>query len=463
MTRLRAAAGARTGMMLITFAAFGMVVLIFLLQRRGMFSSLHALFSHFSIRIKALERHQPNLRQLDDQIYAFYHRDRTRFFQTTAVFLLGWLADAIEVYVVCHLLGLPLVWTEAIAIESFISVAKALGIFVPGALGVQESGVVLLFEIFGLPAPVAVAYAIVRRGRETVLCPGGRGAALFRGSIVQARARSCGQGIGHRMNTPEPRNRHSTMPAIQAIIYAAGVGMRLKSAFGNKPKILLEFAGKTLLERHLQCLREVGIGRLTLVSGYQHQLIKQALLPLRRLYGLEIQQLINPDYTEGSILSLATSIPVLQAIAPNQPVLLMDGDVLYPAEVLRRLVDSPQRTALLIDREYSTADDDPVLVPINNGRPFDFVKKWRGEAEQIGESIGFFKVSPEDLPELITLTRSLSAGQGRSASYDDVLRKLVQAGRFGHEDVTGLPWTEIDFPVDVERANREVLPAIERL
>jgi choline kinase len=250
---------------------------------------------------------------------------------------------------------------------------------------------------------------------------------------------------------------------MQAIIYAAGVGMRLKSVFDHRPKILLEFAGKSLLERHVQCLRENGIGRLTIVSGYRQELIQQALPHLRQGYGMEIQQLINPHYTEGSILSLETSIPVLETLVRNQPALLMDGDVLYPAEFLRRLVDSPQRTALLIDRDYSTTDDDPVLVPIANGRPFDFIKKWQGEAEQIGESIGFFKVSPDDLPDLISFTRSMSAGNGRSASYDDVLRKLVQAGRFGYEDVTGLPWTEIDFPWDVERATTEVLPAIEKL
>jgi choline kinase len=250
---------------------------------------------------------------------------------------------------------------------------------------------------------------------------------------------------------------------MEAIIYAAGIGMRLKSVADNRPKILMEFGGKSLLERHVQCLRETGISRLTIVTGFRQELIQQALPPLRQAYDMEIQQLINPHYTEGSILSLEVSIPVLQALGQNQPALLMDGDVLYPAEFLRRLADSPHPTALLIDRDYSTDDDDPVLVPIANGRPFDFIKKWRGEAEQIGESIGFFKVSPDDLPDLIRFTQSLSAGNGRSASYDDVLRKLVQAGRFGHEDVTGLPWTEIDFPGDVERATLEILPAIEKL
>jgi glycosyltransferase 2 family protein len=166
LSLLPAKTGARAGLILVTLAAFGLAGLIFLLQRRGMFSTLHDLASRLSIRRPAWEKSRAKLRQLDDQIYAFYRHDRTRFFQTTAAFLAGWLSDSIEVYVVCHWLGLPLGWTQAIAIESFISVAKAVGILVPGAWGVQESGIVLTFAAFGLPAPIAVAYAIIRRGRE---------------------------------------------------------------------------------------------------------------------------------------------------------------------------------------------------------------------------------------------------------------------------------------------------------
>jgi uncharacterized membrane protein YbhN (UPF0104 family) len=124
------------------------------------------LFSRLSIRIKIFERNDARLHQLDEQIYTFYRRDRGRFFRVTLVYLLGWLADALEIYVVCSLLGLPLSWSEAIAIESFVSVAKAVGIFVPAAVGVQETGILLLFQLFGLPAPIGVAYALLRRGRE---------------------------------------------------------------------------------------------------------------------------------------------------------------------------------------------------------------------------------------------------------------------------------------------------------
>jgi choline kinase len=140
----------------------------------------------------------------------------------------------------------------------------------------------------------------------------------------------------------------------------------------------------------------------------------------------------------------------------------MDADVLYPAPMLERLIRSTHPTALLVDREYSTEDDDPVLVPVKEGRPFEFQKKWTGTADFVGESIGFFKIGSGDLAMLIAETHARSAGAEVRDSYDDVLRAMVLADRFGYEDVTGVPWTEIDFPDDLTRARDEVLPRIER-
>ncbi len=248
---------------------------------------------------------------------------------------------------------------------------------------------------------------------------------------------------------------------MKAILYAAGIGKRLEKQFCKRPKVLLEFGGKTLLEWHLQRLVEAGISELVVVTGYCQDQLEAALRRGGERAGIRTSTRHNADFTEGSVLSFAASLPDLESA--TEPLLLMDADVLYPAEMLRRLIRSPHPTALLIDREYSTADDDPVLVPIRGGRPFDFVKKWQGEAEQIGESIGFFKVASSDLPPLISATRQRCSGEGRKDSYDDVLRELVRVGRFGCEDVTNLPWTEIDFPADVERAEREVLPAIQKL
>ena len=244
---------------------------------------------------------------------------------------------------------------------------------------------------------------------------------------------------------------------MKAIICAAGRGVRLGA---DSPKVLLEIGGRTLLEWHAIRLGEVGVTEVALVTGYLREQIEVVLPEISARHGMRIRELVNERFHEGSVLSLAAALPEIEG--NREPVLLMDADVLYPAQMLERLIRSAHPTALLLDRKYSTEDDDPVLVPVKDGRPFEFRKNWTGEADFVGESIGFFKIGPDDLPLLIEQTLARSAGSDVRDSYDDVLRAMVLADRFGFEDVTGLPWTEIDFPGDFVCARDEVLPRIER-
>ncbi|MSU36629.1 MAG: hypothetical protein EXS36_16325 [Pedosphaera sp.] len=247
---------------------------------------------------------------------------------------------------------------------------------------------------------------------------------------------------------------------MNAFIYAAGRATRLGPAYANSPKILIEIGGRSLLDWHIQRLASVGVRKIFIVTGHVRKAVASVLPALRSAHNVELDELVNLDFNEGSVLSVAASLPLV--LACDCPVLMMDGDVLYPSEMLRRLIDSQHPTCLLMDCNYSTEDDDPVLVPMRGGQPFDFSKGWRGEADHVGESIGFFKISPADFPLLAEETRRRAAGAGRRDSYDDVVRTMVVAGRFGAEDVTGLPWTEVDFPKDVEFARSKVLPAIQR-
>ncbi len=245
---------------------------------------------------------------------------------------------------------------------------------------------------------------------------------------------------------------------MKAFIYAAGRATRLGAEFAKKPKILIEIGGRTLLEWHAMRLAENGIREIAVITGHERAQIAETLPLLETKYGVKVNEIFNPDFTEGSVLSFHISMP--EALSTGKSVLLMDGDVFYPTELLESLIKSPHPTALLVDRHFSTTDDDPVLVPMRGGRPFEFLKRWRGEAEQLGESIGFFKTSPADLQFLAEDAARRSVGQGRLDSYDEVLRAGVKAGRFHAEDITGLPWTEVDFPADVEYARDYVLPTI---
>ena len=44
--------------------------------------------------------------------------------------------------------------------------------------------------------------------------------------------------------------------------------------------------------------------------------------------------------------------------------------------------------------------------------------------------------------------------------HEEVYPELLEGVEVGFERVDGMPWTEIDFPADVARAEREVLPRI---
>src|SRR6266566_7383094 len=242
---------------------------------------------------------------------------------------------------------------------------------------------------------------------------------------------------------------------MKAIIYAAGRGTRLRL---DTPKILLEFGGRTLLEWHALRLREAGVREVVLVTGHLREQVAETLPGICDRYDLAVREIVNPRFHEGSLLSLKASLPEIEN--SSEPVLLMDADVFYPTGMLDRLIKSANGTALLLDREFSTDDDDPMLVPVKNGRPIDFRKQWSGDADFAGESIGFFKIAPADFPLLIKETHARSGGSSCADSYDDVLRTLVLRGRFGCEDVTGLQWIEIDFPADVIRARKQLVPAI---
>ncbi len=126
---------ARLGMLAITALATCIVISLFWLQQRGMFRTLVSL-----VPMRALTSRAESLGQLDDRIFEFYRKDRRHFLLSTATYFAGWLADSLEILLVSHLLGMPIDFSQALAVEAFISVAKALGIFVPGRSACKRAG-----------------------------------------------------------------------------------------------------------------------------------------------------------------------------------------------------------------------------------------------------------------------------------------------------------------------------------
>ena len=238
---------------------------------------------------------------------------------------------------------------------------------------------------------------------------------------------------------------------MKAVILAAGVGKRLGAVTGNRPKCLLEIGGRSLLVRYLDALLEAGIKSAVLVVGHQQELIRAAIGDAYR--GLAVRYVVNNQYRRGSLYSLWLARAVF-----DEDLLIMDADVLCPASFVRRLVDSPHPNAILID-EAVRQDSEERMAVIRGGRITALTKQLPPQPpELLGEGVGFLKVTRRDSEAMVAAMEPFVTRGDLDMEYEDTWEAFFRAVPVGYEKVGGQPWIEIDFPEDITRAEREVLP-----
>jgi choline kinase len=238
---------------------------------------------------------------------------------------------------------------------------------------------------------------------------------------------------------------------VRAIVLCAGRGRRLGQA---GPKALADVGGRTLLARLLDALAAQGVGDVVLVVGYEAGQVRAAVR------GRDVRVVENPRWERGSVLSLWTAREHLDG---RDDALVMDADVLFPREALRRLLASPHATALLLDRGVNPSGEE-MLVLARGGRVLRLARAVDSTgADVVGEGVGFLKVGRADQAALRAALEGLVDAGEVDRDYEDAIDRFLGVARAGYEDVTDLPWTEVDFPEDLEAARADVLPAVERL
>ncbi len=246
---------------------------------------------------------------------------------------------------------------------------------------------------------------------------------------------------------------------MHAIILAAGRGSRLEQHNSDSlPKCLMEFGGRSLLARHLDLLYRMGIRQTDIVLGYEADRVIGHIAGLASRPDVAFH--FNPRFTQGSVLSLWAA---QETLAGGQPVIVMDAAVLYHPDILQRLVETKKENCYLLDRDFLPGDE-AVKIAVRDGLMVEFRKQLASglSYDLLGESVGFFRFGPACAATIAEeCARFDTEGLG-DAPHEEALRNVLLAdpGSFGFEDVTGLPWIEIDFPEDVVRAADEILPAI---
>jgi len=242
---------------------------------------------------------------------------------------------------------------------------------------------------------------------------------------------------------------------MKAIILAAGVGKRFKEITDQRPKCLIEVQGITLLERILAALGASGVHEAVVVIGYLGEMISQQIG--ERCGGVRVRYIQNFQYEKGAILSLWSAREEF-----NDDVLIMDADVLFPVRLLKRLVQSVHRNCFLLDASAENTGEEQMLLT-REGRVLTIIRGGSGDYDLIGESVGFLKVAQDDALLLRSVLDDFIA-QGRDTiEHEEAFPIFLSQRHVGFERVDDLPWMEIDFPEDLDKAERDILPQIEAL
>jgi putative membrane protein len=93
----------------------------------------------------------------------------TKLGRAFACHLISWLLGGFEVMLALHLVGVSVDFREALIIESLGQAFRAVGFAIPGALGVQEGGYIIVCGLFGISPQAAIGLSLLKRIREVVL------------------------------------------------------------------------------------------------------------------------------------------------------------------------------------------------------------------------------------------------------------------------------------------------------
>jgi choline kinase len=234
---------------------------------------------------------------------------------------------------------------------------------------------------------------------------------------------------------------------MKAIILSAGQGSRLGHLVDEKPKCLIDFNGRSLLDRQLDTLEANGVREAVVVTGFHDELVNRAIE--RRSGGPSVRTVYNPFYkvadNTGSLFMAREEL--------SGDCLVWNGDTLVSRSLMARVLGNAQPgICVTIDRKESYDEDDMKVVEesgrlkaIGKRLPLDTVN-----AESIG-LLAFRGGGAEQFREAID--KAIRTPEGTTIWYLRVIHQVAQAADVWTFDINGEEWGEVDFPADVENAN----------
>jgi len=139
----------------------------YVMQRRGLFGKVMRAVARLTGK-RDWSQVMDHADAIDTAVQVAYGRTG-RVALSFLLSLVGWIIGTAEVYLILLLLRSPVSWTDALLLESLGQAIRAAGFAIPGSLGVQEGGYLLLAPLASLAPETALAVSLAKRAREVLL------------------------------------------------------------------------------------------------------------------------------------------------------------------------------------------------------------------------------------------------------------------------------------------------------
>lgn len=238
-----------------------------------------------------------------------------------------------------------------------------------------------------------------------------------------------------------------------ALIMAAGRGNRLLPLTLDRPKCLLEVGPATILTHQVRALRAAGVTQIEIVTGHGDPLVR------RLCEGLAAQGELT--FTKNELFDSTTSLysfGCVRTAPPPQGVLVLNSDVVFHPELLRRLIADPRPQVLLADFTGRLGEEE-MKICVDNDYQVTAISKSLDPMDAQAENLGVLKLGQAAAGRMLELARTAN-GHKELCWIPDAIHQLRYEFDFYALPTGGLPWIEIDYEHDLKRAKEQVWPQL---
>jgi L-glutamine-phosphate cytidylyltransferase len=200
---------------------------------------------------------------------------------------------------------------------------------------------------------------------------------------------------------------------MKAIILAAGKGSRMDSKTENKPKCMIQYNEKEIINYILDSLTEAGIDDIIIVDGYKNYILEE------HLKKSNIKFITNKNYSSTNMVySLFCAESEM-----NDDIIVSYSDIIYNKKTLNKLINNKSEFSVAVDKKWlelwKLRMEDPLsdaeTMKIDEyGNIIELGKKPKSYKEIQGQYIGLFKIKNRRLKEI----RNFYHGLNKTDIYD---------------------------------------------